>query len=52
MIPLLLFTRRKDLMREHANKPRTNALAYLAAAIIIVLNVLLLWQSCGGPLPF
>ena len=52
VVPLLMFTRRADLMREHANKPLTNALAYLAAAIILILNFLLLWQSFGGPLPF
>jgi manganese transport protein len=52
VIPLLMFTRRRDLMREHVNKPLTNTLAYLAAAVILILNALLLWQSFGGPLPF
>lgn len=52
VIPLLLFTRRKDLMREHANKRWTNWLANLAAVIIVVLNILLIWQTCGGALPF
>ncbi len=50
VIPLLMFTRRKDLMREHTNRPATNLIAYFTAAVIIVLNVLLLWQSFGGAL--
>jgi len=51
VIPLLLFTRRRDLMREHANRRVTNIFAALAAVVIIALNILLLWQSFGGKLP-
>ncbi len=50
VVPLLLFTRRRDLMREHVNRSFTNVLAYAAAAVIIVLNVLLLLQSFHVPL--
>ncbi len=39
-------------MREHVNRPLTNLLAWAAAGIIILLNVLLIWQSFGGSLPF
>lgn len=52
IIPLLLFTRRSDLMREHANRPLTNVFAVGVAGIILVLNGLLLWQTFGGALPF
>ncbi len=50
--PLLLFTRRRDLMREHVNRPLTNICAVGVTAIILALNALLIWQSLGGPLPF
>ncbi|MEO7717883.1 MAG: Nramp family divalent metal transporter [Capsulimonas sp.] len=52
VIPLLMFTRRKDLMREHANKPFTNFIATVCVTIIIALNVLLIWHTFGGALPF
>lgn len=52
VVPLLLFTRRRDLMREHANRPLTNVFAVGVASLILVLNGLLLWQTFGGPLPF
>jgi len=42
MIPLLLLTRRKDLMGAHANQPVTNALASVFAAVILGMNVWLL----------
>lgn len=32
--------------------PRGISPAYLAAAIILALNALLLWQTFSGPLPF
>ena len=52
VVPLLLFTRRRDLMREHANKPLTNFFAIGIAALILFLNGLLLWQTFGGRMPF
>jgi len=52
VIPLLMFTRRRDLMREHTNRPLTNFFAVSVAVVILVLNGLLLWQSFGGALPF
>ncbi len=48
IIPLILFTRRADLMGEHVNRRRTNWLAYAATTVILTLNVLLLYQTFGG----
>jgi len=48
IIPLILLTRRKAVMGEYANKPLTNFLAITVASIIIVLNLLLLYQTFGG----
>ncbi len=48
IIPLIRFTRRRDLMGEHVNSARTNALAYAATTVILGLNLLLLYQSFGG----
>jgi manganese transport protein len=43
VVPLILFTRRRDMMGVLVNHPVTNALAGLAAAIIIGLNVYLVY---------
>lgn len=48
VIPLILFTRRRDLMGEHVNSRRTNWLAYVATTVIVSLNILLLYQTFGG----
>jgi manganese transport protein len=45
VIPLILFTRRRDLMGPLVNKPLTTVLTGIAAAIIIALNVFLLYQT-------
>jgi len=42
--PLILLTRRADLMSDLVNSRRTNGLAYLTVAIIIALNGLLLYK--------
>jgi manganese transport protein len=42
LIPLLLMTRRRDLMGVHANRRLTNWLAGITVAVILVLNVWLL----------
>ncbi|BCJ86362.1 Nramp family divalent metal transporter [Effusibacillus dendaii] len=52
IVPLILFTRSKKLMGEFANKPWVNTLAYLIAAIVILLNGLLLYQTFGGKFTF
>ena len=48
VIPLVLFTRRKDIMGTLVNKPFTNVLAWVAAGLIVVLNLYLLYQTFSG----
>src|SRR5205823_14862723 len=48
MIPLLIFTRDKKLMNGLANSRLTNYAAYGVAALIIGLNVFLLYQTLTG----
>lgn len=45
ILPLIWFTKQKDLMGDLANGPFTNALASLIAGIILALNGLLLYQT-------
>ncbi len=51
VITLILFTRRRDLMGSLVNHRLTTLLAILCAALILVLNVLLLYQIFGGKIP-
>jgi manganese transport protein len=48
LIPLILLTRRADLMGDLVNGLQTNWLAYLTVAVILGLNGLLLYQTFGG----
>jgi manganese transport protein len=48
LVPLILLTRRVSVMGDLVNNRRTNALAYVVAAVIIALNLLLLYQQFGG----
>jgi manganese transport protein len=48
LVPLVLFTRRRDLMGELVNRPLTTAAAGGVAAVIISLNVFLLYQTFLG----
>jgi manganese transport protein len=48
VIPLILFTRRRDLMGALVNKRITTALVTAAAALIIALNLFLLYQIFFG----
>jgi manganese transport protein len=48
VIPLIMFTRRKDLMGSLVNRPLTNVLAGLAAALILSLNIFLLYKLTLG----
>ncbi len=48
IIPLLMLTRRKDLMGSHANRPLTNVLAVIATAVILSMNVWLLYAIAVG----
>jgi manganese transport protein len=48
VIPLVMFTRRKDLMGHLVNRPITTYLATLAAALILSLNMFLIYQLTFG----
>lgn len=52
VIALVIFTRRRDIMGPLVNHKITTALAILCALVILLLNVLLLYQNFGGTLPF
>jgi len=47
LIPLLLLTRRRDVMGVHVNGRLTNAVAAMVAALITALNVFLLLSATG-----
>src|SRR5574341_2682083 len=48
IIPLVLFTRRRDIMGPLVNRRFTTVLASVVAALIVALNVFLLWQLLFG----
>jgi len=48
VVPLIMFTRRQDLMGSLANSRLTNVLSTLVAGLIIVLNLYLLYQTFRG----
>jgi manganese transport protein len=48
IIPLVLFTRRKDLMGTLANRPLTNLASACTAALVLAMNVFLIWQVFRG----
>jgi manganese transport protein len=48
IIPLLHFTNKRDLMGALVNRPVTRVLGWAAAAVIISLNVVLLYVTFGG----
>jgi len=48
LIPLVVLTARQDVMGEYVNARRTTAGACLVAAIVIALNVSLLWLTFRG----
>ena len=51
VITLIMFTRNRKLMGTLVNRPATNVLAILCATVILVLNVVLLYQTFGGQFP-
>jgi manganese transport protein len=51
MTALLILTRRRDVMGSYANRRMITAAATAAAAIVLVLNLLLVLQIVGVPLP-
>jgi manganese transport protein len=48
VVPLILFTRRRDLMGVLVNHPRTTVVAGAIAILIIALNIFLLVQTFSG----
>jgi manganese transport protein len=52
MIALLAFTQRADIMGAFANGPVTRAAATAGAALVLLLNAVLLLQTFGVRLPF
>ncbi len=48
LVPLVLLTRRRDIMGTFVNRPLTTAVAALVAALIIALNGFLLFQTVAG----
>lgn len=48
VVPLIIFTRRRDVMGELVNQRTTTILAIVAATIIIALNLYLLYQTFFG----
>jgi NRAMP (natural resistance-associated macrophage protein) metal ion transporters len=48
ILPMLMITRRKDLMGSFQNKPFTNIIGYIISAMIILANILLLYLTFTG----
>src|SRR5271163_1176025 len=51
MIALLIFTRRPDIMGQFANGRLTNIAAVLGTAVVLGLNIFLILQTFGVPIP-
>jgi manganese transport protein len=51
MIALVSFTRRSDIMGSFANRTLTNLAAYIGAAVVLSLNIILLAQTLGIAIP-
>lgn len=52
IIALIYFTKRRDIMGVLVNKKMTTVLSFVAAVVITLLNLLLIYQTMGGKLPF
>jgi manganese transport protein len=51
VITLIIFTRNREIMGSLVNRRSTTVLAIACAALILFLNVVLLYQTFGGTLP-
>jgi manganese transport protein len=51
MISLLIFTRRTDIMGQFANSQLTHITALLGTALVLMLNIFLILQTLGVPIP-
>jgi manganese transport protein len=45
LVPLVILTSRRDVMGRHVNQRRTIIAGGLCVAVIIALNIVLLWQQ-------
>jgi manganese transport protein len=45
VVPLILFSRRRDVMGELVNRSATTAVAVVVATLIVLLNIYLLYQT-------
>ena len=48
LVPLVVFTSRRDVMGNHVNRPLTSVLAFASAGLITALNVFLIVQLITG----
>ncbi|MBI2865557.1 MAG: Nramp family divalent metal transporter [Chloroflexi bacterium] len=48
LVPLVMFTSRREVMGELRNHGVTTSIAWLVAAVIVFLNLYLLWQTFRG----
>ena len=48
VIPLIQFTRRKDIMGDMVNRPLTTVVTWIVAGLIVTLNMYLLYQTLRG----
>jgi manganese transport protein len=48
LIPLVMFTRRRDLMGALVNRPATNVVISIIVTLIVALNLFLLYQTFFG----
>ncbi len=51
MIALLMFTRRTDIMGEFANSRLTHIAALVGTAVVLLLNIFLILETFGVPIP-
>ena len=51
MIALLIFTRRSDIMGQFTNSRLTQVAALVGTATVLLLNIFLILQTFGVPIP-
>jgi manganese transport protein len=51
VVPLVMFTSRRDIMGVLTNHPITKVAAWASAVVIVALNILLIYSTFGGVIP-
>jgi manganese transport protein len=51
IIALLIFTRRADIMGQFTNSRLTQLAALIGTGVVLLLNILLILQTFGVPIP-